>query len=207
MKKIVLFALIFAFGSSALAYGNLGLYREDYLAVSMRGRYGLSVQFQSYRPAENGFNARDTISAGALRYWNTNHSSLDLQYGNWKHKWTDAGGGTATINPFLLGVKFYNNSNNNIKFYYGAGLGSYRFEWDREVNVANGDYTSTNMGFYLDAGLEYYMTESFTANIEMKYYGCDMKNARPVSINNVAVSNRNVDISDLAIGGGLTVYF
>lgn len=187
--------------------GHLGLYREDYLAINMEGRYGLNAQFATYRPTEHSLNSRDTLVSGSLMYWNTPYTKLSVNYGTWKHTWGGTTAGTGTINPLSLNIYFHNNSENNIKFFYGGGIGWYRFDWNRTTKVDNGDYNKTGLGFQLLTGLEYYMTESFTANVELKYHGCNLSNAVPSTVNSVVQTDRNLDISDFTVGAGLSVYF
>lgn len=215
MKKfLAVLAAQAILATSSFAYFN-EVRPIDTFGLTNAWSVGLGIE--TFKPKEKQFNSQDTLINGSLRYFATNAVALELAYGEWSHSFSGANAGKAKIRPLTFGVNWYPWQSLNDRglrgdqslslFSVSAGIGSYDFDWNLKNKVANGDYNKKNIGFYIGAGYEYFFTRNLSGNIQVKAHNCDVKDARPATINGAAVADRNVDLTNVTIGAGLSWAF
>ncbi|MEC8086774.1 MAG: OmpW family outer membrane protein [Pseudomonadota bacterium] len=111
--------------------------------------------------------------------------------------------GTVKKLPTALAFQFHPAMSGKVRPYVGAGV-SYTMFFDERVgrSITDVEYRD-ELGFIFQAGLNYYLDNRFSINLDVKKYiiETDMK------MNNRTINARNVSIDPLMVGVGIGINF
>jgi len=194
MKKLLVLSLIFLSIAGFCA-------RPDYLVTNYKNHYSFFLNFSSYQPDEIkstfGESIDGVLTHGGFGFFNTKDSMISLNYGYFDESKNNQ---TAKITPVLLEVTFFNNLKNNWKFFFGAGFGTLKLDWQPLASGAS--YTETDWGYSAKLGFMYFTSEQFAISLEAKYLGGTIDDALPASF-----TDRDMDVSDWTVGIGLNFFW
>lgn len=173
---------------------------SDYLVADMSGRYGLGLQGYHYSPRdardEIGNRVDDWMISGYWYHFNTRKSSIEFGVGLWDES---TNGLKSKIRHITIGMSWYENLENNFKFFYGADLGSFRLETRRMDNLGViNSYSDSDLGLQLKLGLAYLMSVDFWAKAEVRYTGCTIDDMFPNPPHDSSISDTNYAMSFIA---------
>ncbi|MDD2715700.1 MAG: outer membrane beta-barrel protein [Candidatus Wallbacteria bacterium] len=193
-----IFLIMFILGFSATLRAEL----VDYLMTDMKGREGVSVQGYQYSPRDSrdnlGNRVEDWMPAVYFYHFNTRSSSLEFGVGLWDESTNSL---RSRIRPVTAGISFYDNLENNFKFYYGGDLGVFRLETEvRDTKGVVRSFSESDVGGQLKLGLAYLLNPDFWFKMEARYTGCTIHSIFPNA-------PEDSNISDCNWGGSLIALF
>ncbi|MDD5091460.1 MAG: outer membrane beta-barrel protein [Candidatus Wallbacteria bacterium] len=173
----------------------------DYLVVDMKGREGIAAQAYNYAPADArdalGNRVDDWMFSVYYYHFNTKKSSIEFGVGLWEET---SNGLSARIRPITIGMSFYENLENNFKFFYGADLGAFRLEAQQRNALGTiNSYSDTDFGLQLKLGMAYLLHADFWAKGEIRYTGCTVENVYPTAPSDSDISDFNFAMSFIAM--------
>lgn len=179
------------------------------------GRFALGAKFGFYRPDGGDlgsmFGSRETLVSGEVRFFMTPRLAISTLFGTWKNSDTLEvpeimpglkANTSVKLTPWFLRGLFFTRPGRAFNPYFGVGFSRVKSELFYADAMRTINSIATDNGVTLCAGLEYFLTRSFSLTTEMNLLLVD----GALGIQEIA-REYDVDLDDGFFTTGLNVYF
>lgn len=179
------------------------------------GRFALGAKFGFLKPDGGDlgsmFGSRETLTSGEMRFFMTPRLALSTTYGTWKTSDSREipeimpglrANTSVKLTPWFVRGLFFTRPGRAFNPYFGVGLSRVKSELFYADAMRTINSIATDNGVTLCAGLEYFLTRSFSLTTEMNLMMVDRK----LGIQSLA-KDYDVELDDGFFTTGLNVYF